>query len=386
MRILLLGSAIVLGAFGWGCTFVTSCPTDTGSGTPAATGGATNQPAGGGAGSPIVSGPMPTGTWVNETSNLAKMSSECGNLTSVSSKPDEDLLIAGIAQQGLWSSTDGGDSWKAMGKGAGSATITNRPTFIAFDPSHSEEFWEVGIYNSLGLYWTQDNGKTFTAVGDVTHNDFVAIDFSDPDRKTLLVSEHEKQQHLKRSRDKGKTWEQIGANIPAGTKVCSFPIIIDAETFLLGCGGGYDTGMPGILRSTDAGESWTVVSPNAGGGSAPLLASDGSIYWASEFSGGMVRSTDQGLTWTTVVDKYVVSGLRPIELPDGRLATAGGKQIYISADHGSTWRVATTPLPYEPIGLFYSTFRKAFYVWMWTCDLSVPENGILRYDFDYTSE
>jgi len=42
------------------------------------------------------------GNWVNVTSNLAGMASECGNMTYVSAKPNEDLVIAGVAQRGLW--------------------------------------------------------------------------------------------------------------------------------------------------------------------------------------------------------------------------------------------------------------------------------------------
>ena len=67
--------------------------------------------AGGGTATTIFTTP-----WVNATGKLlAGMVSDCGNMSYVSAKPDEDLLIAGIALDGLWSSTDGGATWNPMG-------------------------------------------------------------------------------------------------------------------------------------------------------------------------------------------------------------------------------------------------------------------------------
>src|SRR5262249_37303729 len=111
------------------------------------------------------------GNWVNVTSNLAGMASECGNTPFVSSKPREDLIIAGVAQQGLWASSDGGSSWHHLGTGAGSATITNRPSAIIYDPADPNKFWESGIYNGTGVFRTDNDGSVFKAMGNVGHND-----------------------------------------------------------------------------------------------------------------------------------------------------------------------------------------------------------------------
>ena len=107
------------------------------------------------------------GNWVNVTSNLAGMASECGNMTYVSAKPNEDLVIAGIALKGLWGSTDGGTSWHQLGSGGGSAKITNRPGSIIYDPARPNVFWQSGIYNGNGIYRTDNNGKVFRALGSI---------------------------------------------------------------------------------------------------------------------------------------------------------------------------------------------------------------------------
>jgi hypothetical protein len=132
---------------------------------------------------------------------------------------------------------------------------------------------------------------------------------------------------------------------------------------------------------------WTRVS-TAGGGAAPLRASDGSIYWTSPNGNSMVRSTDDGVNWTQVVGSNVVTASKPIELPDGRLAILGRQYVMVSADHGATWTQATSQLPYQDaVGAVYSSQRKAFFVWHLTCGFNgpvpVPADAIMRHDFDY---
>jgi hypothetical protein len=217
-------------------------------------------------------------------------------MTNVSSKPNEDLMIAGIAKQGLWGSTDGGTSWHRLGAGAGSTTIVNRPGSIIYDPLHPDVFWESGIYNSNGVYRTDNDGNTFLALGSIRHNDTVSVDLSDPNRQTLLAGAHEQKQTVYRSQDGGNTWTNVGASLPAGTAFSSYPLVINSKTFFAGCFPGWGGGTGGIFQSNDSGATWSSVSAQ-GGGAQPLVASDGSIYWSSG-DGSLVRGTGQGSSWT----------------------------------------------------------------------------------------
>src|SRR5689334_22230600 len=128
-------------------------------GSPSSTGGGGAGPGGGGNGTagmggmigPITPvGETPEAKWVNITNNLAGMASECGNLGRVSSHPYSDLLIVGVAQKGLFGSTDGGASWNPLG--GASAKITNRISWLAYDPTAPMTFYESGIYNGGGVY------------------------------------------------------------------------------------------------------------------------------------------------------------------------------------------------------------------------------------------
>ncbi len=337
-------------------------------------------------------GTKPTGMWTVATGNLAGLGSECGNLSNLSSKPDEDMLIAGVAQQGLWVSKNGGGSWARLGTGAGSSTITNRTSDIVYDPDHPQTFWESGIYNAGGVYKTTDDGATLLVQGNVTHNDSVSVDFTDPQRQTLLAGTHEQSGHLFLSTNGGGMWTDIGPQLPAGTGFATQALVIDAKTYLVGAYSYSNTGAGlGVFRTIDSGQTWTQVFMNPVQGH-PLVMPDGAIYWSVGGNGGMVKSTDKGQTWQPTVGTQVLVTGSPVALPDGRIAALGPQAIMISSDCGASWRAATTALPYSPTGLVYSPYEKAFFVWHFDCTGMnnpgdpVPADAIERYSFDYKTQ
>lgn len=371
-----------------GCTFYTSCPNGT-NGTPTPSGGSAPVGGGGGpsgtAGTPSgtggIGGAVPDGEWQNITSNLAKRPAQCGNLSYVASKPDEDMLIAGVGlmpgEPSWWASRDGGSSWTALGTGKDSDVIENRPSYLLFDPKDSNSFWVVGTYGTFGVYKTEDAGETFKVVGSIRHNDFVSVDFSDAKRKTMIASAHEHGHTLFMSTNQGVDWMDIGDNIGDGINACDYPLVVDAQTFLFGCSQ-FGGGKGGIIRSDDGGDSWQPVGNYAEASSMPVLASDGAIYWAT--SSGLARSDTQGMDWETIASGF--SALPIVELPDGRIA-AMANYIVVSDDRGQSWKPVTAPVPFMANGFTYSAFQKAFVAWHATCDSSVPSDAIMRYDFDY---
>jgi hypothetical protein len=87
--------------------------------------------------------PAQLGPWVDVTSNLAGMPSECGNMTYVTGRPGSEQVIAGVALHGLWANNPGSDTWTPLGEG-GPAQILNRAESIVFDPSAPNRYWESG--------------------------------------------------------------------------------------------------------------------------------------------------------------------------------------------------------------------------------------------------
>ena len=325
--------------------------------------------------------PLPQGEWRNVTGSLAGLMSECGDLHGLSTKPGEDTLIAGVALRGLYARSGPDGDWQALGTAAGSAMITHRPSTFVFDPEQRSTWWVSGIYNGLGVFRTRDDGKSFQALGDLHHADSVAVDFTDPERKTLIVGGHETARTVYRSTDAGATWQPIGGGLP-GDIACQSVAVLDARTYLIGC----DYGGEGIYRTTDAGESWDRVSA-IGGSKVPLRSTDGSIFWAQP-NGGLVRSTDQGMTWAAVTPPGSIKPLTPVELPDGRIAALGSERILVSSDHGTTWKPASAPLPFQDTsGFVYSAEQKAFFIKHFQCAFTVPDtvlpDAIMSFEFDY---
>jgi photosystem II stability/assembly factor-like uncharacterized protein len=329
----------------------------------------------------------PTGTWGNVTSNLAGLESECGYFQAVAAKPDEDRLLVGVAQHGLYESRNGGESWEPIGQGEGSAQVVNRVTRFVFDPADPNTWWESGIYNAPAVVVTHDNGDTFEALGDLTTSDVVSVDFSDPDRKLLLAGGHEAARALFKSTDGGQTWEDTAQGLPEDLQ-CTIPHILDADNYLVGC----MAPRGAILRSRDAGATWTEIEDyQGGGGSAPLVASDGSIWWSSPVfnAPGVGLSQDGGETWKSVTAQGFSTPGTPIELPDGRIAVLGKDgAVQATSDHGETWKPITSKLEVKDrdwLGVEYSKDRNALFVWRFTCGeapVAVHEESIMRYDLD----
>jgi hypothetical protein len=315
-----------------------------------------------------------TGQWTPATSNLAGLPTQCGSVTLVSAAPDQALVIAGVSSQGLWASTGGTGVWTRLGQGPGSVPINNRPSSITYDPAHPGTFWESGIYGT-GAYETENDGVTFSQLGNLTHSDLVGVDLTDPSRRTLLSGRHEASA-LFRSVDGGSTWTDLSSTLPRGVGYTIAPLVISPEVFLLGTRNGSSSG---IFRSTNGGTTWSKVYP-AGVAGSPLVSSNGAIYWILDGGQGLVKSTDHGATWQYVTQTSSSTGSL-VELPNGWLAGIG-QWVTVSKDDGVNWSSIGPALPYVASGFTYSPSQKSFYAWESTCTFTgtatVQSDAIMR--------
>ncbi len=315
--------------------------------------------------------------WQNVTGNMAGLASDCGNLTLLSSVPGSGSVIAGVAAKGLWVNSTG-TTWAALGAGAGSAAIGNRASWIVYDPTSPATFWESGIYSSSGgVFRTTNSGSTFTRLGaTLWHNDYVSVDFTDPNRQVLLAGGHEQVQTVFKSADGGQTWTNVGVNLPANTNHSTHPLVINTQTYVVNAQG-WAGGTSGIFRTTNGGASWQQVH-TIGPAGPPLVTSTGAIYWPT--FGTLAKSTNGGATWTQVGNGLL--NVTPVELPDGRLVSLGGNTLVVSTNGGSTWSPIGPAIPYQAQGVIYSPSRKAFFVWKGDCGNVVPSNAVLKLDMD----
>ena len=290
--------------------------------------------------------------WTNVTSNVGGETWGYAGVTLLASPPDRDEVIAGVSEQGLWSSGDGGKTWKKLG----GAEIKHRPHQIVFDPKDSRTYWVSGCYGA-GIFRTTDGGASFHRLGKLDHVDGVAIDFSDPARRTLLTGLHEQVRSLMMSTDGGETWTKIGDRLPEDSNFSTDPIILDSNTFLINTAGWAKGKTSGIYRSADAGKTWAKVSDLGVGGRS--LVTPTAIVYPSVWNSGLIKGTEKGATWT----KLNGPKTSPVALPGGRLAALADTQVWVSKDEGATWEKAGPPLPVKVSGIAYNAKGKALYAW-----------------------
>lgn len=293
--------------------------------------------------------------WINCTGTVGVGEWSKPGVTRVACRSGADEVVAAVAHVGIYISRDGGATWVHKG---GKGQVNHLTYQIQFDPQNTRRMWLNGHYGH-GVYKTTDDGDTFEPLGNITHVDCLGIDFTDPDRRTMLLGMHEQGNKLYLSVSGGRTWRLITDNLPPLTGSTPNNAVIDGNTYMLQNTGG---ALAGILRTTDGGRTWTRVcdqSPDQ----PPLITSRGIIYWKAA-DGGLLRSTDRGATWVHIPSP---ANTCPIEA-SGLIVCVGNRQLYASKNGGATWGTLGPPMPFAPAGVAYNNVRKAFYIWRMTLE------------------
>jgi photosystem II stability/assembly factor-like uncharacterized protein len=102
----------------------------------------------------------------------------------------------------------------------------------------------------------------------------------------------------------------------------------------------------GIFRSNDEGDSWTWSTPKKMTRSVTTLASFGATLYAGTYGGGIFRSDDRGNTWRDVdigLKNRKVSVLLAVN-EDTVFVGTRNEGIFRTVDGGDTWRAVNTGL------------------------------------------
>jgi hypothetical protein len=177
-----------------------------------------------------------TAQWVNVTANLADRPSECGNLCLLSVVPGQDKIIAGIAQRGLWQTTNGGATWTQLGQ----VESTSIP---AAEPTTAEKAVEA-----------RSTGKgQWVAVHEGTGG--VTVDRVNGDVYIVVTGKEifkERGQGVWKSTDQGATFARVDGNVISGRCETGYGLCHDPNgnrlyCFMLDGPRGY---------TLDAGKTW----------------------------------------------------------------------------------------------------------------------------------
>jgi photosystem II stability/assembly factor-like uncharacterized protein len=289
--------------------------------------------------------------------------------------PDEpNTFYFGGADGGIWKTIDAGVTWSPIADRAAFSSVgalaiaqTKPPTIYVGSGQVDARY---DIMNGNGVYKSEDDGKTWIALGlsDSQHIGRILIDPRDP--KVLLVAAlghvfgTNTERGVFRSEDGGQHWtkvlfidENTGA-VDLASDPAS-PDIVYAATWQLRRYPFLDYFLPaggpgsGIWKSTDGGKTWTRTSqkglpdgPLGRVGLAVGANTNGQRIYASvsaKVKGGLYRSDDGGSTWQYVNEDTALAssyfGRITSDPHNADVLYVMGQSIKRSADGGKTFTI-----------------------------------------------
>ncbi|HUB82945.1 MAG TPA: hypothetical protein VMB03_29300 [Bryobacteraceae bacterium] len=269
-----------------------------------------------------------------------------GRISAVAVIPgDPATYYIGTPGGGIWKSTSGGTTWKAIfdethQESIGSIAIARSNPDIVYAGTGDVSSVEKSMNIGNGVWKSVDAGANWTHVGldDTNHVVSLVVDPKNPDLVLAAALGHtyarNEERGVFRSADGGKTWTKVlykGDNIGAVNMV-SDPdnprtIFAGLEVYLTtpnGRGGGVGIGGrgeseratagAGIYKSTDEGLTWIYLGghglPEGNMGRIGLAVAAGTAGQRvfAVMNGGMYRSDDGGANWHKATDDPRSSG------------------------------------------------------------------------------
>ena len=240
----------------------------------------------------------------------------------------------------------------------GPTVMSGRVADVAVNPENTTEFY-VG-YASGGLWYTNNNGTTFTPVLDNSPTQNIGDIAVDWNSGTIWVGTGEKNSSrssyagigMLKSTDKGKTWTNVG--LPDSHHISRILINPNnANEVVVGVIGHlYSPNQErGIFKTTDAGKTWTktlFINNDTGIIDVAAAPEDFNIMYAASWererkawnfdgdgnNSAIYKSTDAGNSWSKVSDN---SGF-PIGDGVGRIGLAVFNKNTVYALHDSQFR------------------------------------------------
>ena len=181
---------------------------------------------------------------------------------------------------GVYKTEDGGKSWKNMGlkesRQIGMIQIDPRNTDVIYVAAEGS-IWGPG--GDRGLYKTEDGGKTWNKILNISENTGVSNVVFDPRNPDLLYATAEQRRRhvytkigggpesaVYRSKDAGKTWEKIMNGLPkvdiGGMGLAISPVNPDVLYLIMEAAGESS----GFYRTLNRGASWEKMSKYASSG------------------------------------------------------------------------------------------------------------------------
>ncbi|MDE2346454.1 MAG: hypothetical protein KGL13_08295 [Gammaproteobacteria bacterium] len=256
-----------------------------------------------------------------------------GRVTSVVGIPgNPNIYYVGAAAGGVWKSTDGGDTWKAVFSHADTASIGA----VAVAPSNRNLIWvgtgEANLRNDTltgaGVYYSPDGGKSWQFKGLRQAGQISAIVIDPKNPEIVFVAAlgnpwgDNAERGVFRTTDGGKSWQKVlfvddrtGASsiiMEPGNPQVLFAGMWSVRRYPWTLINGSSSG--GVWRSTDGGSTWHKLSkglPDGDTGRITLAAAMSNpehVYALIPTKQGMLwSSTDLGDSWTMASNDHALA-------------------------------------------------------------------------------
>jgi photosystem II stability/assembly factor-like uncharacterized protein len=263
-------------------------------------------------------------------------------------------ICVGTVGQGIWHSSDSGESWLRITKGISFETEVRA---FAVHPQRPEVLFAG---TDRGLYRSDDAGASWSWIEgplDVFHTWALAIHPRDPQ----VMFAGMRPSAVFRSTDGGQRWQQLSVDLAKECPAVGIPRITalvidpdDPQTLWTGIE------VDGIRRSTDGGDTWEQVHHGLTNMDVHGMAVSGGpskTVWATT-NNDVFLSTDQGTTWRPIGARQLFPNIycRGILVQPGHPSTVfvgigdytpgSTGTIQRTKDYGKTWE--TLSMPVEP--------------------------------------
>jgi photosystem II stability/assembly factor-like uncharacterized protein len=251
-----------------------------------------------------------------------------GSKTSVVALNDSDIFYSG--EGGVYRSSDGGNTWQTHKYGI----PVNTCEWLA--ANKAGELFAVASLSSDGVFRSTDLGESWQKVLALKGRIY-QVHIS-PISQTIFVRNMDS---VCRSTDNGQSWSLVNT----GNGVRDFRWFATDSSGNLIASVTDTAGHPNVAKSTDDGVSWFLLGMPYIDGKVILVNKLGHIFVGS-FNWGVYRSTDGGATseqlWRGLEDYAIYSlGL----MPDGRVLAGGRSRLFISVKSTTDLDPPPRPVP-----------------------------------------
>ena len=309
-------------------------------------------------------------TWKKASTGLT-----CSTVGWVVPDPSSASGLFAGTPAGIFRTADGGDTWNMIVPGSGDLIIA--PS----SPSRLYAWTTAGLFRSDdgGANWSRRAAAGLGSRGEIDATKPVGLVLTavdNPDIVFALGGSGDGSRALFRSTDGGDTWNQVlGEAPPANGFDLTVTVVADPNNpSTLFAARGYASGPSPdslvharhVLKSTDGGATWTVVSPQQWADddlevmSLAIAPGSPATIWVTTWGPSPIlrrpsaiwRSTDGGDTWTKAADSEELGGAWQTEevlvdprsgdtvyVPIRSMSSADEEPgLYRSTDGGATWQ------------------------------------------------